>query len=79
MSSITVKDVVDRFGLTVSVAEENIYKRVTTSDISRPGLEMAGFFDFYNAERIQVLGKTELYFFAGLSDEERMDRMNRLC
>lgn len=79
MASITVKDVQERFGLMVSVGEENIQKRVTTSDISRPGLEMAGFFDFYNAERIQILGKTELYFFAGLSEAERKDRMDRLC
>ena len=35
---------------------------VTTSDINRPGLQLAGFFDYFASERIQVLGKTEMTY-----------------
>jgi HPr kinase/phosphorylase len=52
---------------------------ITTSDISRPGLEMAGFFTYYPSERIQLLGKTELSFFNSLPKREREDRMEKLC
>ena len=53
--------------------------KIHKSDISRPGLEMAGYFNFYPADRVQLLGKTELSFFAGLEKEERSDRMEKLC
>src|SRR5690606_7119039 len=48
-------------------------------DISRPGLEMAGYFTHYPANRMQLLGKTEVSFFAMLKPEERLDRMMKLC
>jgi HPr kinase/phosphorylase len=40
---------------------------------------MAGFFNYYPADRIQLLGKTELAFFSKLEPEERVDRMQKLC
>jgi HPr kinase/phosphorylase len=40
---------------------------------------MAGYFEYYPAERIQLLGKTELSFFTQLSQNERISRMERLC
>ncbi|WP_407690258.1 HPr(Ser) kinase/phosphatase [Salisediminibacterium beveridgei] len=52
---------------------------ITTSDISRPGMEMAGYFTYYPAQRIQLLGKTEMSFFHELSSEEQEDRMQGLC
>lgn len=79
MSIVTVKDVQERFGLELLGGNTGINRSIVTSDISRPGLEMAGYFDFYPASRVQMLGKTELSFFYKLNDEERMDRMDRLC
>ena len=32
-------------------------KDVLVSDIYRPGLELTGYFDFYPAQRIQLLGR----------------------
>ena len=40
---------------------------------------MAGYFNYYLTDRVQLLGKTELSFFAGLTEDERIDRMKRLC
>ena len=51
-------------------------KKIHKSDISRPGLEMAGYFNFYPADRVQLLGKTELSFFAMLEKEERLTVWN---
>ena len=76
---VTVKDVQDRLGLHLCAGEEGLDRKIHKSDISRPGLEMAGYFNFYPADRIQLLGKTELSFFAGLEKEERINRMVRLC
>lgn len=79
MSIVTVKDVQERFGLELLGGYAGINRNIVTSDISRPGLEMAGYFDFYPAARVQLLGKTEISFFNKLTQEERFDRMNRLC
>ena len=32
---------------------------VTTSDINRPGLQLAGFFEFFDNDRIQIIGRNE--------------------
>ncbi|WP_432360592.1 HPr(Ser) kinase/phosphatase [Sporosarcina sp. UB5] len=79
MSVVTVEDVQNRFGLELVAGREGIERNILTSDISRPGLEMAGYFDFYLAARIQLLGKTELSFFNKLDEADRLDRMDRLC
>jgi HPr kinase/phosphorylase len=79
MSFVTAKDVQKAFKLEVCAGEEGMDRPIHTSDISRPGLEMAGYFNHYPADRVQLLGKTELSFFALLQDNERFDRMERLC
>lgn len=79
MAKVTVKDAQERFNLELVAGGEGINQPIHTSDISRPGLEMAGYFNYYLADRIQLLGKTELSFFDNLKDEERTDRMTRLC
>ena len=40
---------------------------------------MAGYFSHYAANRIQLLGTTELSFYNLLPDEERRGRMRKLC
>ncbi|WHY66301.1 HPr(Ser) kinase/phosphatase [Neobacillus sp. SuZ13] len=79
MPKVRTKDIVEKFKLELISGEEGINRPITMSDISRPGIEMAGYFEFYPAERIQLLGKTELSFFEMLSDAERASRMDRLC
>ncbi|CAG7648788.1 HPr kinase/phosphorylase [Paenibacillus solanacearum] len=76
---VKVSDLVREFHLEVICGEEGLKRPITVADLYRPGLEMAGYFEFHPSERVQILGKTELTFFDGLSSEERMDRMVRLC
>jgi HPr kinase/phosphorylase len=80
MAEITAKVLMEEFELTLLNDEESVtFRPVTTSDISRPGMEMAGFFTYYPAKRIQLLGKTEMSFYEQLSKEDQQDRMVRLC
>jgi len=72
-------DILKRFNLELISGEEGINRPITTSDISRPGIEMAGYFEYYPAERIQLLGMTELSFYAGLTERDKASRMERLC
>jgi HPr kinase/phosphorylase len=79
MAKVRVKDVIKTFDLELISGEEGINRPIVTSDLSRPGLEIAGFFDYYPPERIQLLGMTEMSFFEKLSAPERKNRMEGLC
>lgn len=76
---VTVEDVVRRFDLEVLCGSEGLDNKIRASDLSRPGLELAGYFAHYPQERVQLLGEAELTFFQKLSDAERQARMQALC
>ncbi|MBM7096894.1 MULTISPECIES: HPr(Ser) kinase/phosphatase [Alteribacter] len=79
MAKVTAKELIEEFDLELVNGEGDVvFRPITTPDISRPGMEMAGYFTYYPAKRIQLLGKTELTFFSQLTDEEKQDRMDRL-
>lgn len=69
----------EMFDLTLVSGQEGIGRHIAISDISRPGLEMAGYFTHYPANRVQLLGKTELSFYDMLMPDERIERMKKLC
>jgi HPr kinase/phosphorylase len=79
LAKVRTKDIVEKFKLDLVGGEEGLHRPITTSDISRPGLEIAGYFNYYPAERIQLLGKTELSFLELLDEAERKRRMEALC
>lgn len=79
LDQVCTKDVIKMFDLKIISGHEGIGRHILTSDISRPGLEMAGYFTHYPAQRVQLLGKTELSFFDMLPRDVQFDRMNKLC
>ncbi|MBQ4145023.1 MAG: HPr(Ser) kinase/phosphatase [Clostridia bacterium] len=44
---------------------------VETADLNRPGLQITGFFDYFDPKRIQVFGMVENTYLATLTSEER--------
>ncbi|MDA1476522.1 HPr(Ser) kinase/phosphatase [Bacillus changyiensis] len=79
MAKVRTKDMIDKFKLELISGEEGINRPITMSDLSRPGLEMAGYFTYYPRERVQLLGKTEITFFEKLPEAEKKQRMFSLC
>ncbi|WP_313893006.1 HPr(Ser) kinase/phosphatase [Psychrobacillus sp.] len=79
MPHVTTKEIKEKFNLTLVSGEEGIGRHVSLSDISRPGIEMAGYFTHYPSDRIQLMGKTEISFFQLLEPEEKKERMLKLC
>ncbi|MMZ46185.1 HPr kinase/phosphorylase [compost metagenome] len=73
-----VRDIVNHFQLKVVSGEKGLRREITVSDISRPGLEIAGYFEFYASERVQLLGKTELSFYQALGEADRKERIDKL-
>ncbi|MBS2970581.1 HPr kinase/phosphorylase [Metabacillus sp. KIGAM252] len=79
MPKVRTKDLMEKFKMELFSGEEGINRPITTSDLSRPGLEIAGYFAYYPKDRVQILGKTELSFFEKLSRHEKEERMTALC
>lgn len=58
--SVELKDIIEKFqliNLTPEISFEHI--KITHSDINRPALQLAGFYDYFDSERVQVIGKVE--------------------
>jgi len=79
MAKVRTIDIIKKFNLELVGGEEGVNRPIMTSDISRPAIEMAGYFEYYPAERVQLLGKTELTFIEKLSAADRESRMEQLC
>jgi len=79
VAKVRTKDVMEQFNLELISGEEGVNRPITMSDLSRPGIEIAGYFTYYPRERVQLLGKTELSFFEQLPEEDKKQRMDSLC
>lgn len=51
---------------------------ITVEDVSRPGLQLAGYFDHFEPMRLQVLGKVEMSYLGKISSAERYIIFDRL-
>lgn len=51
---------------------------IDTADLNRPGLQITGFFDYFDPSRIQIFGMVENTYLAGLSSEVRYNSLKRL-
>ena len=51
---------------------------IDTADLNRPGLQITGFFDYFDPSCIQVFGMVENTYLAGLSSEVRYNSLKRL-
>nr|WP_167262630.1 HPr(Ser) kinase/phosphatase [Alkalibacillus almallahensis] len=76
---VRTQDLIERFELELVAGKDGIHREIVTSDISRPGMEMAGYFTHYPKERLQLMGRTELSFLYDLTEPEVQDRMEKMC
>ena len=51
---------------------------ISRSEINRPALPLTGFFDCFEADRIQIVGITEHAYLKELGEEERRERIRAL-
>lgn len=47
--------------------------------LNRPGLALSGFFGYFAHERIQVFGSSEMAYLTTLHEDERGERLRRIC
>ena len=50
---------------------------INTSDLNRPGLQMAGFFEYFAVNRIQLFGMVEMTYLQNLDHELKRERLDK--
>lgn len=76
---LPLKKVIEEFEL------EKIYETddldsvmITNTDVNRPGLQMVGFFDYFDNSRIQIMGKVEFTYLEQFHADERAEKIEKL-
>ncbi len=78
--SISLVKLIDDFSLEKIYVPDNLEAiMINCSDVYRPGIPLsAGYFDYFDADRIQVLGKMEQFYMIEKTPEERFVAYDRL-
>ena len=77
--SVPLTTLVKDFNLEVVFAATDYDSiRLTVEDVSRPGMQLTGYFDHFDPVRLQVLGKVETSYLEKRTSEERIQIFDRL-
>lgn len=77
MQYVRLEDLVSYTGIEPVYYPEDVQSRIYTADIIRPGLQMAGYFDWFSFERVQVMGKAEVLYFKELDEDVKRERIDK--
>ncbi len=76
---IHLSKVIEEFALEVIYPASNLEKiMIETSDVNRPALQIAGFYDYFDPKRIQIMGKVEVTYLEQFPREKRYRLLDRL-
>ena len=60
---------------TVYIPDDPSRIMISSTEVDRPGLALAGFFDFFEPKRIQVIGNAEAMFIKKMPEEVKRERL----
>ena len=61
--TVPLQKIVTEQGLTVlHAAADYDAREISTADVNRPGLQLAGFYNYFDPERLQIIGRVESKF-----------------
>ena len=77
--SIHLSKVIEEFSLEKVHSSSDIDKiMIDTSDLNRPALQIAGYYDYYDSTRLQILGRVELTYLEQFAREKRYELLDEL-
>lgn len=75
--NVKLSKIIDEFKLEeIYVPNRDIL--IETADINRAGLQIAGFFDYFDPNRLQICGMVEYTYLSKFSSEEKLKKLNDL-
>lgn len=75
--AVSLKELTEELGLEILVSGGGSVS-FTNSEINRPGLQFAGYYEHFAARRVQIIGNAEMYYLYSLPNDELYQRLSRL-
>ena len=77
--NVSLKKLTEKVSLDVVYTPKGLEEiNVEIAEVNRPGLFLAGSYDYFDKLRLQILGLAEMNFLSGLSAEKRYERLDQL-
>lgn len=74
MASVSLTRIIEKMKLENLTPEIDVRKiKITQPDINRPALQMAGYFEHFDATRLQIIGFVEYTYMEGLSEDRKRE------
>ena len=73
MGGVTITELIDKMGLrnmTPELETDNVM--LVHADVNRPALQLTGFFDHFDKDRVQIIGYVEFTYLQHLEESERV-------
>jgi len=78
-NGVSVAKIVELLDLKVFTDSIDLKKRkITSADINRPALQLAGYFQHFESTRVQVIGNVEYFYTQQLDEETKKKRFEEL-
>ena len=72
--AVRLTEVIEKMSLTLLTPEIDVSKiKILQPDINRPAIQLAGYFEHFEATRIQIIGFVEYSYMEGYMTEEQKD------
>ena len=76
---VSLRKVIDEFKLEVIYIHKDANEvMIEENDVNRPGLQLMGFYEYFNPERIQIIGKMEFAYLSTIDEKTRRERLQLL-
>lgn len=77
--TVSLQKVIDEFKLEVIYIHKDADTiMIGENDVNRPGLQLMGFYEYFNPERIQIIGKMEFAYLSTIDEQTRRERLELL-
>ncbi len=74
--SVALTTLINEFNLDTIYAPDDLDSvMITKPEINRPGLPLAGFFDYFDPDRIHIIGRVEAIYLAKCTPQERREKL----
>ena len=76
--SVKLKTIVREHGLVpVHTARDYDDALLTTTEVNRPAIQLAGFYNYFDPRRLQIVGKVEMTYLNSLDPAQRREALER--
>lgn len=76
---VSLQKVIDEFKLeTIYIHKDAEEIMIDETEVNRPGLQLMGFYEYFNPERIQIIGKVEFAYLSTIDENTRRERLQLL-